>query len=181
MCNPTRKSLWTQALVLALAVALVASPAMARSRKDRGRHRGHHHGQEWRHGDGHHRHYEGCGHGRPVYYEGDDDDDADDVFLALGLGALGLTALALFAQSPRPAYGTYGPAYGGHGAAPRAPVPVPIDWNTVDDGVTVVSEGYNERGEFCREFQREIEVGGRLERGFGLACLQEDGSWRIGR
>jgi hypothetical protein len=174
MCNPTGKSLWTQALVLALAVALVASPAMARSRKGHGRHRGHSHGQEWRHADGHHRHYPGCGHGRPVYYRDADDDDADDVFLALGLGALGLTALALFAQPPRPAYGAYG-------SAPRAAAPVPIDWNAVDEGVTVVSEGYNARGEFCREFQREIEVGGRLERGFGIACLQEDGSWRIGR
>src|SRR5262245_23009559 len=98
MFHPTRKSLWTQALVLALAVALVASPAMARSRKGHGRHRGNHHGQEWRQGGGHHRHHGGCGHGRPVYnfYE-DDDDDAGDVFLALGLGAVGLTALALFA------------------------------------------------------------------------------------
>ncbi len=181
MCNPTRKSLWTQALGLALAVALVASPAMARSRKGHGRHRGHHHGQEWRHGGAHHQHYAGCGHGRPVYnvYE-DDDDDADDVFLALGLGALGLTALALFAQPPRSTYAAPAPSYGGYGGYGAVP-PAPIDWNAVDDGVTVVSEGYNDRGQFCREFQREIEVGGRLERGYGIACLQEDGSWRIGR
>ncbi len=175
MCNPTRKSLWTQALVLALAVALVASPALARSRKGHGRHRGHPHAQEWRHGDGHHRHHEGCGHGRPVYYE-DDDDDADGVFLALGLGAVALTAVALFAQAQQqPVYGPY------YGTASRAPAPVPIDWNAFDDGVTVVSEGYDERGQFCREFQKEIRVGGRVERGFGIACLQEDGSWRIGR
>jgi surface antigen len=45
----------------------------------------------------------------------------------------------------------------------------------------VVSEGYNERGEFCREFQKEIRVGGRIERGWGIACLQEDGSWRVTR
>jgi hypothetical protein len=172
--------------VLALAATLVASPAMARSRKGHGRHRGHHHGQEWRHGDGHHRHHAGCGHARyvqNVYH--DDDDDVDELFLALGLGAVGLTALALFAQAPRPAYGapspgyrSYGPAYGGYGSAPA---PVPIDWNALDGGVTVVSEGYDERGHFCREFQKEIRVGGRVERGFGIACLQEDGSWRIGR
>ena len=180
MRNLAPKSLWTQALVLALAVALAASPAAARPRKGQGRHRGDHRGQEWRRGGDHHHHYAGCGHGSPVYYEGDHD-DSHELFLALGLGAVGLTALALFAQPPRPAYGSYGPAYGGYAPAPRAPAPAPIDWNAIDDGVTVVSEGYNERGQFCREFQREIEVGGRLERGYGIACREADGSWRIGR
>jgi surface antigen len=100
----------------------------------------------------------------------------DGLLLGLGLGAVGITALALLSQPPRPAY----PAYGGYTAGPPAP-PAPIDWNAVDDGVTVVSEGYDERGNFCREFQKEIRIGGRLERGYGIACLQEDGSWRISR
>jgi hypothetical protein len=168
-----------RALVLALAASLVASPAMARSRKGHGhgrhhhhdRHHGHHHG-------GHPVHYAGCGHVRyvPHYHGHRHDDDVDDALLALGVGAVGLTALALFAQPPA-AYRPY-PYYAG--AVPAA-APAPIDWNGFDSGVTVVSEGYNQSGEFCREFQKEITVGGRVERGFGIACLQEDGSWRIGR
>ncbi len=34
-------------------------------------------------------------------------------------------------------------------------------------------------GHYCREFQNEIWVGGRLERGYGTACRGPDGSWRI--
>jgi hypothetical protein len=180
MRSPTRKgpkSLWLQALVLALASSLVASPALAGSREGHGRRRGHDHGREWKHRGGHHVHRAGCGHGytgRPSYKHHHDDDDADDVLLALGLTAVGLTAVALWAQAQQPVYAPYG-------GAPPAPAARPIDWNEIDDGVTVVSEGYNESGEFCREFQKEIRVGGRVERGWGLACLQEDGSWRIGR
>jgi hypothetical protein len=189
MRNPTRKTAWAQALALALAASLVASPALARSRKGHGRHHGHHRGHEWHHGDewhpGHGPHH---GRGRLQDYAGGEhlgyvhpvgrhhrhhDDDLDDVFLALGLGAVGLTALALFAQPPS-AYGPYGDT------APAAAAP-PIDWSRIDAGVTVVDEGYAGSGEFCREFQQEIVVGGREERGYGIACLQEDGSWRIGR
>jgi hypothetical protein len=173
MYRTTRKTAWARALALALAATLVASPALARSKKGHGRHRGHPHAREWqRHGG--HRHHAGCGHVHNVYYR-DRDDDVDELLLGLGLGAVGITALALFAQPPRPAYAGYG------GYASPAPASVPIDWNAYDDGVAVVSEGYNERGEFCREFQKEIRVGGRIERGWGIACLQEDGSWRVTR
>ena len=176
MCDPVRKTPWVRALALALAATLVASPALARSKKGHGR-RGHGHAREWQYRGGHAAHHSGYGHAydaRNVYHH-DRDDDVDELLLGLGLGAVGLTALALLAQPPRPAYAGYG-AY----ASPPPP-PAPIDWNAYDDGVTVVSEGYDERGQFCREFQKEIRVGGRVERGWGIACLQEDGSWRIGR
>ena len=179
MRSPTRKnlrSLWMQALVLALASSLVASPALAGSRKGHGRSRGHDHGREWKHRGGHHAHHAGCGHAyygpprhRRHHHKGG---DSDDVLLALGLTAVGLTAVALWAQAQQPVYAPYG------GAPPAAR---PIEWNEIDDGVTVVSEGYDDRGQFCREFQKEIVVGGRVERGYGLACLEPDGSWRIGR
>jgi hypothetical protein len=178
MRSPTRKTPWAQALALALAASLVASPALARSRKGHGRHHGGHHGQEWHHGRGRHVHHAGW-HARPFHHvdrhHHHHDDDVDDVLLALGLGAVGLTALALFAQPQASAYGPY------RGAAPAAPAAPPIDWSQIDAGVTVVDEGYGESGEFCREFQQEIVVGGRVERGHGIACLQEDGSWRIRR
>lgn len=34
-------------------------------------------------------------------------------------------------------------------------------------------------GEYCREFQQSIVVGGRTEQGSGTACRQPDGSWKI--
>jgi len=170
MCDPVRKTPWARALALALAATLVASPALARSRKGHGRH--HPHAREREH-RGHHHHYAGCGHAygvRNVYVHDHDHDDVDGLLLGLGLGAVGVTALALLAQPPRPAYASY-PVYSGP--------PAPIDWNAYDDGVTVVSEGYDDRGRYCREFQKEIRIGGRLERGYGIACREEDGSWRI--
>jgi surface antigen len=44
----------------------------------------------------------------------------------------------------------------------------------------VVREGRDrETGELCREFVQEIQVGGRTEKGWGIACRQDDGSWRV--
>ena len=34
-------------------------------------------------------------------------------------------------------------------------------------------------GQYCREYTQTISVGGRTERGYGTACRQRDGSWRI--
>jgi hypothetical protein len=34
-------------------------------------------------------------------------------------------------------------------------------------------------GRYCREYQSEIRVGGRLERTYGTACQEQDGSWEI--
>lgn len=32
---------------------------------------------------------------------------------------------------------------------------------------------------YCREFNRDIVIDGRLQNGYGIACLQPDGSWEI--
>jgi len=37
----------------------------------------------------------------------------------------------------------------------------------------------NSAGQYCREYQQTITVGGRTERGHGTACREPDGSWRI--
>jgi hypothetical protein len=34
-------------------------------------------------------------------------------------------------------------------------------------------------GRFCREFQKLVQIGGRTERAYGVACRQADGSWKI--
>ncbi|MBC7908387.1 MAG: hypothetical protein H7Y60_16790 [Rhodospirillaceae bacterium] len=38
------------------------------------------------------------------------------------------------------------------------------------------TDGY---GRYCREYQSMMTVGGSAQRGYGTACLQPDGSWRI--
>jgi hypothetical protein len=37
----------------------------------------------------------------------------------------------------------------------------------------------NAQGQPCREFQQTIVIGGRPEQGYGTACRQPDGTWRI--
>jgi hypothetical protein len=34
-------------------------------------------------------------------------------------------------------------------------------------------------GDYCREYQKTIVVGGHYESGYGTACMQPDGSWMI--
>ena len=174
-----------QALALGLAGCLVAAPAMAGGRHG---HRGYgHYGQ-----GGHQRHYGGPSwqhyghggahgprHGGYRFYGGyapygrhhHRHIDGNDLALALGLTAVGLTAFGLWMSAQQAAYER----------AVVVPVGQAVVW---DDGgaagsVVPVSEGWAPNGEFCREFQKEIAVGGRVERGYGTACLQEDGSWRI--
>jgi len=40
-------------------------------------------------------------------------------------------------------------------------------------------EGWSESGRYCREFQQTIRINGRYEKGYGTACRQEDGQWKI--
>jgi len=64
-----------------------------------------------------------------------------------------------------------------------APVGETINWNNPQTGnrgaVTTTRDGYSSAGSYCREFQQTIVVGGRSEKGFGTACQQPDGSWKI--
>lgn len=173
-------SIWRRSVSLALVASLVAFPALAGGND---------------HGRGHHdRRYHGHGHGRPYYggrvwypaYWGPPRHshhhhgghvDAGDVLLVLGVTAVGLTALSLWSQAQQQAYANA--QYQAFGA----PLGQPVVWNQGGAGgsVVAVSEGYADTGEYCREFQKDILVGGRRERGYGIACQQPDGSWRIGR
>jgi len=64
-----------------------------------------------------------------------------------------------------------------------APIGETIIWNNPDTGhrgtVTPVRDGRRNDGSYCREFQSEIIIGGQRERGYGQACQQPDGSWKI--
>lgn len=34
-------------------------------------------------------------------------------------------------------------------------------------------------GDYCREYTRQVMIGGRMETSYGMACLQPDGQWLI--
>lgn len=44
--------------------------------------------------------------------------------------------------------------------------------------VTPVKQ-YKRRGRYCREYNTTITIDGRAKRGYGTACRQPDGSWKI--
>ncbi len=65
------------------------------------------------------------------------------------------------------------------------PVGQQIAWNNPQTGrsgtVTPVREGtYQATGQYCREYQTTVKIGGREERAYGIACRQPDGSWQTG-
>ena len=56
-------------------------------------------------------------------------------------------------------------------------------WRNPDSGnegtITPTRTYKTEAGRFCREYRQTITVGGKTEQGYGRACRQPDGSWRI--
>jgi surface antigen len=56
-------------------------------------------------------------------------------------------------------------------------------WQNPDSGhsgYVVPKPAYqNDNGQYCREYTQEITVGGKTEEGYGTACRQPDGSWKI--
>lgn len=64
-----------------------------------------------------------------------------------------------------------------------APMGKKITWDNPESGnsgsVTPVRDGYTDDGDYCREYQQTIIVGGQEETAYGQACRQPDGSWKI--
>ncbi|HEX5065138.1 MAG TPA: RT0821/Lpp0805 family surface protein [Myxococcota bacterium] len=56
-------------------------------------------------------------------------------------------------------------------------------WKNPDSGhsgsITPTNTFQNASGQYCREYQQTINVGGQKEQGYGTACRQPDGSWKI--
>ncbi|AIB14267.1 membrane protein (plasmid) [Azospirillum argentinense] len=69
------------------------------------------------------------------------------------------------------------------GQAYMAPTGATVQWNNPQTGnwgtYTPTRDGTGPYGEPCREFQTSIVVGGQLQQGYGTACRQSDGSWRM--
>jgi surface antigen len=58
----------------------------------------------------------------------------------------------------------------------------PIAWTNPDSGnagTIVPRPAYQSGNTYCREFQQTITVGGQSQEGYGTACRQPDGSWKI--
>jgi len=58
-----------------------------------------------------------------------------------------------------------------------------ITWNNPQTGnhgsVTPTHTFEPEPGRYCREFQQQVVIGGKLQDAYGTACRQPDGSWEI--
>ncbi len=56
-------------------------------------------------------------------------------------------------------------------------------WNNPDSGhsgtYTPTRTYETANGQNCREYETTINVGGRMEKAFGRACRQPDGTWKI--
>ena len=68
--------------------------------------------------------------------------------------------------------------------AQAAPIGQSIVWSNPESGhsgtITPVREGrVASTGEYCREFQQTVTVGGQSQKAYGTACRQPDGSWRV--
>ena len=56
-------------------------------------------------------------------------------------------------------------------------------WSNPDSGhsgtVTPVKTYQTNSGQYCREYQQTVTVGGDQQEAYGTACRQPDGSWKI--
>lgn len=58
-----------------------------------------------------------------------------------------------------------------------------LPWRNPQSGNsgTITPQNYyqNDAGQYCREYTQTIKVGGQQQTGYGRACRQPDGSWKI--
>ncbi|MGH6717746.1 MAG: RT0821/Lpp0805 family surface protein [Alphaproteobacteria bacterium] len=69
------------------------------------------------------------------------------------------------------------------GSLETAPSGQSSTWSNPDSGnsgtFTPTSTYQAASGEYCREYQQTVTVGGQTEAAYGTACRQPDGSWKI--
>lgn len=102
-------------------------------------------------------------------HRGRDHDNGAELALIGGLGLLlGATLLAqppaYYTPPPQVVYAPPPSAY--YDQAPIQAVPASEVYRTSS-------------GQYCREYQSTIRVGGQIQHGYGTACLGEDGDWRV--
>jgi surface antigen len=68
-------------------------------------------------------------------------------------------------------------------AMETAPSNTSVAWKNPDTGhsgtVTPIRTYQNSEGQYCREYQQTVNIGGQQHQAYGKACRQPDGSWRI--
>ncbi|MFQ5894848.1 MAG: RT0821/Lpp0805 family surface protein [Nitrospinota bacterium] len=68
-------------------------------------------------------------------------------------------------------------------ALERAPSGQATEWRNPDNGhsgtITPQPAYQTRQGQYCREFQQTITIGGKTEQAYGTACRQPDGTWKI--
>jgi len=64
-----------------------------------------------------------------------------------------------------------------------APIGQQITWNNPESGhsgtITPRRDGADTAGNYCREYQSTVTIGGKIEQAYGTACRQPDGSWKV--
>jgi surface antigen len=59
----------------------------------------------------------------------------------------------------------------------------PLPWRNPENGNhgTVTPAGYYQTagGQYCREFQQTVVVGGQQQQAYGKACREPDGTWKM--
>ncbi|MGQ0662926.1 MAG: RT0821/Lpp0805 family surface protein [Pseudomonadota bacterium] len=67
--------------------------------------------------------------------------------------------------------------------AHAAPIGQQIAWSNPESGnagtITARKDGRDQAGNYCREYQSTVTIGGQTEQAFGTACRQPDGTWKI--
>jgi hypothetical protein len=65
--------------------------------------------------------------------------------------------------------------------ATEVPVGTRLDWDDrgARGSVQVLSDGRDEAGRYCRDFEQTVTVAGRTERAGGTACQGSDGVWEV--
>lgn len=74
-------------------------------------------------------------------------------------------------------------ASGAETRAHAAPIGQAINWSNPDSGhsgsYTPTRDGTDQAGNYCREYQSSVNIGGQVEQAYGTACRQPDGSWKV--
>ena len=56
-------------------------------------------------------------------------------------------------------------------------------WRNPNSGnsgrITPTTTYQTNSGQYCREYQQQVIVGGKLVEGYGKACRMPDGSWKV--
>lgn len=68
--------------------------------------------------------------------------------------------------------------------AHTAPIGETVSWNNPESGhkgsVTPVRDGYSQVSKsYCREYEQTVYIDGHEEVGYGTACQQPDGRWKV--